>query len=60
MDEKIIRAGDDFVKNLKENKELAFHFVSEKMLRKGLKEDKYYMVVTIPEDFSKKGKYTYG
>lgn len=54
MDEKTIRAGDDFVKNLKENKELAFHFVSEKNADEGLKEDKYYMVVTIPEDFSKK------
>ena len=54
MDEKIIRAGDDFVKNLKENKELAFHFVSEKNAEEGLKEDKYYMVVTIPADFSKK------
>ncbi|MGR3775985.1 YhgE/Pip family protein [Bacillus paramycoides] len=54
MDEKAIHAGDDFVKNLKENKELAFHFVSEKNADEGLKEDKYYMVVTIPEDFSKK------
>lgn len=54
MDEKTIHAGDDFVKNLKENKELAFHFVSEKNADEGLKEDKYYMVVTIPADFSKK------
>ncbi|MED1092799.1 YhgE/Pip domain-containing protein [Bacillus paramycoides] len=54
MDEKAIHAGDDFVKNLKENKELAFHFVSEKNADEGLKEDKYYMVVTIPKDFSKK------
>lgn len=54
MDEKTIHAGDDFVKNLKENKELAFHFVSEKNADEGLKEDKYYMVVTIPENFSKK------
>lgn len=54
MDEKTIHAGDDFVKNLKENKELAFHFVSAKNADEGLKEDKYYMVVTIPEDFSKK------
>lgn len=54
MDEKTIHAGDDFVKNLKENKELAFHFVSEKNAEEGLKEDKYYMVVTIPADFSKK------
>lgn len=54
MDEKTIHAGDDFVKNLKENKELAFHFVSEKHADEGLKEDKYYMVVTIPEDFSQK------
>lgn len=54
MDEKTIHAGNDFVGNLKENKELAFHFVSEKHADEGLKEDKYYMVVTIPEDFSKK------
>ncbi|MGQ0439322.1 YhgE/Pip domain-containing protein, partial [Bacillus sp. B-TM1] len=46
MDEKTIRAGDDFVKNLKENKELAFHFVSEKNADEGLKEDKYYMLLS--------------
>ncbi|WP_459501861.1 YhgE/Pip family protein [Bacillus sp. C1] len=54
MDEKSIQAGDDFVENLKENKELAFHFVSAKDAEQGLKEDKYYMVVTVPKDFSQK------
>nr|WP_255543212.1 YhgE/Pip family protein [Bacillus cereus group sp. N6] len=35
MDEKTIHAGEDFVKNLKENKELAFISYQKKMLMKG-------------------------
>ncbi|MFD4818889.1 YhgE/Pip family protein [Peribacillus butanolivorans] len=53
MDDKPIEAGDDFVKQLKKQKELDFHFVSAKAADTGLKEGTYYMVVTIPDDFSK-------
>ena len=54
MDNKPVNAGGDFVKNLKENKDLDFRFVSEKLANKGLKDGKYYMVLTIPKDFSHK------
>ncbi|MFI8492742.1 YhgE/Pip family protein [Peribacillus butanolivorans] len=52
MDDKPIEAGDDFVKQLKKQKELDFHFVSANEADTGLKEGTYYMVVTIPDDFS--------
>jgi putative membrane protein len=54
MDNKPIDAGKDFVKSLKKNKDLNFQFVSEKEADTGLKEGNYYMVITIPKDFSKK------
>ncbi|MEH7374731.1 YhgE/Pip domain-containing protein [Neobacillus drentensis] len=54
MDNKSIEAGQDFVKNLKENKDLKFHFLSEKTANQGLKDGKYYMVLMIPKDFSQK------
>jgi putative membrane protein len=54
MDNKDIHAGKDFVKNLKGNKELNFKFVSEKKAEQGLKKGNYYMVLTIPKDFSYK------
>ncbi|MGE6376052.1 YhgE/Pip family protein [Peribacillus muralis] len=52
MDEKPIEAGEDFVQELKKQKELDFHFISPKEADSGLKKGTYYMVVTIPEDFS--------
>ncbi|MEH7083500.1 YhgE/Pip domain-containing protein [Neobacillus drentensis] len=54
MDNKSIEAGKEFVKNLKENKDLNFSFLSEKTANQGLKDGKYYMVLTIPKDFSQK------
>ncbi|MFP5114582.1 YhgE/Pip family protein [Bacillaceae bacterium C204] len=54
MDNKSIEAGQEFVKNLKENKDLHFSFLSEKTANQGLKDGKYYMVLTIPKDFSQK------
>lgn len=54
MDNKSIDAGKEFVKNLKENKDLNFSFLSEKTAIQGLKDGKYYMVLTIPKDFSQK------
>ncbi|MFJ7753660.1 YhgE/Pip family protein [Peribacillus muralis] len=52
MDEKPIEAGEDFVKELSKQKELDFHFISQKEADSGLKKGTYYMVVTIPKDFS--------
>jgi putative membrane protein len=54
MDNKSIEAGQEFVKNLKENKDLKFYFLSAKTANQGLKDGKYYMVLTIPKDFSQK------
>ncbi|MEH7304379.1 YhgE/Pip domain-containing protein [Neobacillus drentensis] len=54
MDNKSIEAGQEFVKNLKENKDLKFSFLSENAANQGLKDGKYYMVLTIPKDFSQK------
>lgn len=49
---KLLHVGDDLVRNLRESGELAFDFVDEEQAREGLLSGKYYMVVTIPEDFS--------
>ena len=45
--------GDQLVDQLKENEDLDWHFVSAKKARYGLSHKKYYMVITIPENFSK-------
>ncbi|UOY92366.1 YhgE/Pip domain-containing protein [Ectobacillus sp. JY-23] len=47
-----IEAGRDFTDELKKNKELDFRFVSKSAADQGLKDGKYYMVVTVPQDFS--------
>ncbi len=47
--------GDDLVENLKENDALDFIFVNADEIQKaevGLKDGTYYMVITIPKDFS--------
>ncbi|WEV45629.1 YhgE/Pip domain-containing protein [Streptococcaceae bacterium ESL0687] len=45
--------GDQVVANLKKNELLDWNFVSAEEAQEGLKDRKYYMVVTLPEDFSK-------
>ncbi|MGG5315404.1 YhgE/Pip family protein [Enterococcus sp. AZ072] len=47
-----IDVGDQVVANLKKNKDLDWHFVTEKQANKGMKDMSYYMIVTIPKDFS--------
>lgn len=44
--------GDELIKELKNNSSLKFCFPSEKDAEQGLKDGTYYMVITIPEDFS--------
>ncbi len=51
-DGKEITIGDDLVDNLKKDGSLDFNFVEADEAEKGLRDGKYYMVVTIPEDFS--------
>ena len=51
--EKELNVGEDLVENLRENNSLGFHFVDENEAAEGLAKGDYYMVITIPEDFSK-------
>lgn len=45
--------GSELVKELKKNNDLDWHFVSAKKAQYGLSHKKYYMVLTIPKNFSK-------
>lgn len=51
--DKELTIGDDLAENLADNDSMAFNVVDEKTAEKGLKNGTYYMVITIPEDFSK-------
>lgn len=50
---KKLAVGQQTVKKLKKNRQLGWRFVSAKQAQKGLKDQKYFTVVTIPKDFSK-------
>ena len=50
---KKLDVGDQLIKNLKKNDGLDWHFVSKKDAEYGLSHKEYYMVITIPKDFSK-------
>lgn len=47
-----LEVGNEMVDSLKDNDSLDFHLVSSKEAKDGLKNGTYYMVITIPEDFS--------
>lgn len=53
-DGETINAGKDLVSNLQEGKNLGWKFVDSDEAKSGLKSLKYYMVIEIPKDFSKK------
>lgn len=48
-----VNVGERLVDSLKENDSLAFNFVDDKVASEGLENGTYYMVITIPKDFSK-------
>ena len=50
---KTLQVGDDLVKNLKDSGSLDFRFVSDKKAKEGLESGEYYMIISIPENFSK-------
>lgn len=50
---KTLNAGSDLVKKLKKNKEFKWQFVSEKEAQSGFKNNRYFMIVSIPSSFSK-------
>jgi putative membrane protein len=47
-----LSVGKDLIENLKENNSLAFNFVDSNVANLGLENGTYYMVITIPENFS--------
>lgn len=51
--DKKLDVGNQLVDKLKDNDSLDFHFVNSKEANKGLKDGDYYMVITIPSNFSK-------
>lgn len=48
-----LNVGQELVDNLKDNHSLDFHFVNAKEAQQGLQDGSYYMIITIPSDFSK-------
>lgn len=48
-----LNVGEELVDNLKDNDSLKFDFVDADTARERLQQGKYYMVITIPEDFSR-------
>ncbi|MCM3602306.1 YhgE/Pip domain-containing protein [Robertmurraya korlensis] len=50
---KELHLGDDLVDKLKESKDFHFEFVDRTVANDDLENQKYYMIVEIPEDFSK-------
>ncbi|MFA8439088.1 YhgE/Pip family protein [Pueribacillus sp. YX66] len=53
QDEKL-EIGNEFVNKLKETPEFKWDFVDEETADRGLRNEKYYMKIEIPKDFSKK------
>lgn len=53
MDGQQLTLGKDLVSNLKKSDAFDFHFVSEQHAMDGLRNRQYYMVIKIPENFSK-------
>lgn len=51
--DKELTIGDDLSENLADNDSMAFNIVDEKTAQNGLENGTYYMVITIPENFSK-------
>ena len=51
--DKELDVGNQMVEKLKDNDSLDFHFVDEDEAQKGLEDGSYYMIITIPSDFSK-------
>lgn len=48
-----LNVGKETVNNLKNNDQLGWRFVSEKQAKRGLSNQKYYTVITLPKNFSK-------
>ncbi|AJO23832.1 YhgE/Pip domain-containing protein [Weizmannia coagulans] len=53
MEGEHLALGDKLIKNLKEKDSFDFHFVDKQTAEKKLNDNQYYMIIEIPEDFSK-------
>lgn len=60
LEGKTINIGDELIRNLKENDDLDWHFVSSDAAKEGFDDGNYYMVITIPKDFSKRASTVLG
>lgn len=47
-----LNIGKDMIENIKDNKELNWDVVSKAIAEKGMEEQKYYLLIEIPKDFS--------
>lgn len=47
-----LSVGEELVRNLKDNQDLEWHFTDAKEAKQGMDDGKYFMTLTIPEDFS--------
>lgn len=50
--DKTLSVGEDLIEKLKDDDSLAFNFVDNITAKRGLENGTYYMVITIPENFS--------
>ncbi|SFE21481.1 putative membrane protein [Bacillus sp. OV194] len=56
LDGEKLQIGDDLVKDLKDNSDFKWEFVSSDKAEKGLKDNQYYAVIEVPGNFSEKAK----
>ncbi|OZT11735.1 ABC transporter [Priestia aryabhattai] len=52
LDGKELHVGDDFVENLKDNDTFDWRFTNKEEALEGLKDEKYYLVLELPSNFS--------
>ncbi|MGV2806494.1 DUF3533 domain-containing protein, partial [Clostridium perfringens] len=52
FEEKTLHAGEDLVAELKKGKDFNWQFVDRQEAEQGMKDNKYYMTISIPENFS--------
>ncbi|CAM2977305.1 YhgE/Pip domain-containing protein [Paenibacillus sediminis] len=51
---KSLKVGSDLINELKKSDDFNWKFVSQKEAEQGIDSNRYYMIITIPEDFSQK------
>lgn len=52
MNDENVNYGEDLIDNLKDNRDVGFEFVDISTAEQGIKDDKYFATIEIPEDFS--------